>query len=59
MSDNLSALAQSANAALEDPAPFIDSTPPTDVQLIKGLFNEETREWDKRKKTCNDKYNVK
>jgi len=46
MSDNLSALAQSANAALEDPAPFIDSTPPTDVQLIKGLFNEETREWE-------------
>ena len=47
MSDNLSSLAQSANTAISDPAPFIDSPPATDVQLLRGLFNAESEEWEK------------
>ena len=46
MSDNLSSLAQSANTAIADPAPFIDYPPATDVQLLRGLFNEESGEWE-------------
>jgi hypothetical protein len=45
MSDNLSSLAQSANNAITDPAPYIDHPPVTDIQLLRGLLNAESGEW--------------
>ena len=46
MSDNLSSLAQSANTAITDPPPYIDSPPVTDIQLLRGVFNTESKEWE-------------
>jgi hypothetical protein len=47
MSDNMSNLAQTANAALADPAPVIDSPPSTTIELIRGVFNQATGDWEK------------
>jgi hypothetical protein len=46
MSDVLSDVASAANAAIADPVPSIDSPPSTTVELIRGVFNQETGDWE-------------
>lgn len=47
MSDNMTNSANAANAAIADPAPSIDSPPITTLELIRGVFNKATSEWEK------------
>lgn len=47
MSDTMVNLAQTANAAIADPAPQIDSPPDTKVTLIRGVFNTAMGDWEK------------
>ena len=47
MSETLSNLAEEANSAIADSIPTIDGTPPTEVKLIRGLFNSNVGDWEK------------
>lgn len=47
MSQALSNVAESANAAIADPVPVINSTPNTSVKLIRGVLNGATGDWEK------------
>jgi hypothetical protein len=47
MSETLSNLAETANSAIADPIPTIDSPPPTEVKLLRGVFNSATGDWEK------------
>lgn len=42
MSESLSNLAETANSAIADPIPTIDTPPATEVKLIRGVFNGAT-----------------
>ena len=47
MSDSLVDLAASANNVLAEDAPSIDSPPNNVVQLIRGVYNNATEDWEK------------
>lgn len=47
MSQSLSNVAESANAAIADPVPVINSAPDTSVKLIRGVLNGATGDWEK------------
>lgn len=47
MSESLVNLAQTANSAIADPVPTIDSPPSTEVKLIRGVLNTATGDWEK------------
>lgn len=47
MSESLVDLAASANSAIAEDAPSIDSPPKNGVQLIRGVYNSATEEWEK------------
>lgn len=47
MSESFSNVAESANAAIADPVPVIDSPPSTSVKLIRGVLNGATDDWEK------------
>lgn len=47
MSDNMTNSANAANAAIADPVPTIDSSPITTLELIRGVFNKATSDWEK------------
>lgn len=46
MSETLSNLAEQANSAIADSIPTIDSSPPTEVTLLRGVFNINTSDWE-------------
>lgn len=46
MSDSLANLAETAKTAIADPLPTIDSPPPTEVVLLRGVFNSATGDWE-------------
>lgn len=46
MSESLANLAETANSAIADPVPTVDSPPPTQIKLIKGVFNMATGDWE-------------
>lgn len=47
MSETLSNLAEQANQAIAESIPTIDSTPPTEVKLLRGVFNSNIGDWEK------------
>lgn len=46
MSETLSNLAETAKTAIADPVPTIDSPPPTEVKLLRGVLNNATGDWE-------------
>lgn len=47
MSNSLVDLARSANTAIADEAPEINKPPRTDVNLIRGVYNHATEDWER------------
>lgn len=47
MSESLSNLAEAANAAIVGSIPKIDDSPPTEVKLLRGVFNATANDWEK------------
>jgi hypothetical protein len=47
MSESLTNLAEQANKAIGESLPQIDAPPSTEIQLMRGVFNGSTGEWEK------------